>query len=115
MRDVFKVSIRPEQVKELAQLSNGNHHTEAMKKLTKWVLMGLVKKDEALKSFGEWNMANMDFIIEEAESRFELMSTIEHLHDKFNHLTDTCNDVRYDLMNKTLACITNEEEVRGAL
>ena len=33
MKDEYKVTITSEQVKELAQLSNGNHHTEAMKKL----------------------------------------------------------------------------------
>ena len=34
MKDVFKVTITAEQVKELDQLTNDNHHTEAMKKLT---------------------------------------------------------------------------------
>tara|TARA_Y100000114_G_scaffold142842_1_gene149835 strand:- start:302 stop:631 length:330 start_codon:yes stop_codon:yes gene_type:complete len=109
MKDDYKVTITDEQAKELAQLSYDNHHTEAMKKLTKWVLMGLAEQRCV------FNPTNMDILIQEAQSRYELMSTIEHLHNKFNHLTDTCNDVRYELMNKTLACIKNEKEIRGCL
>ena len=109
MKSVFKVTITAEQREELAQLSYDNHHTEAMKKLTKWVLMGLSEQRNV------FNPTNMDIMIEEAQSRYELMSTIEHLHNKFNHLTDTCNDVRYELMNKTLKNIKNEDEVRGCL
>ena len=112
MKDVFKVTITADQVKELDQLTNANHHTEAMKKLTAMVCIALIQKQNRSGDFGT---ATMDLYIEEAESRHELMSTIEHLHNKFNRLSDTCNDVRYELMNKTLECIKNETEVRGCL
>ena len=106
MRQAFKVSIIKAQMDELAKLTNQNNHTESMRKLCSWVLIELhhhPKKEM------------MDHIIEEAEVRLELMSTIEKLHLKYKHLPDTCYRLRYDLMNKTLACIKNEDEVRECL
>ena len=106
MREAFKVSINKVQMAELAELTDQNHHTESMRKLCVWVLV-------ALRTHPKKEM--MAHIIEEAEVRHDLMCTIEKLHNKYNHLPDTCYRLRYDLMNKTLACVKNEDEVRGCL
>ena len=106
MKEAYKVSLGKAERKVLAELSDQNHHTESMRKLCAWVFVEL---DHHPKK------AMMAHIIEEAQVRYELMKKIEELHERFNHLPDTCYRLRYDLMNKTLACIKNEDEVRGCL
>ena len=47
--------------------------------------------------------------------RWRLMVAIQEIHEQLNQIPRKCYDLRYELMNETLACITNEEEVRGCL
>jgi Asp-tRNA(Asn)/Glu-tRNA(Gln) amidotransferase C subunit len=117
MREEYKVTITAEQVKELAQLVDQNHHTEAMLNLTEYVYDAFEEMYEFDESKGYASpqaeyYAHYEMALYE---RWKLMKAIQDIHEKFNQIPRKCYDLRYELMNETLACIKNEEEVRGCL
>tara|TARA_R100001510_G_scaffold55602_1_gene59782 strand:+ start:1090 stop:1443 length:354 start_codon:yes stop_codon:yes gene_type:complete len=117
MRDEYKVTITAEQVKELAQLVDQNDHTGAMLKLTSFVYDTYVDMYEFDKSKG-YASSQAEYYEMYAMALFErwrLMKAIQEISEGFYQLPRKCYDLRYELMNETLACITNEEEVRGCL
>ena len=117
MREEYKVTITPEQVSELAELVDQNHHTVAMLSLTKFVydtLKDMYEFDES-KGYRSSQSGWYDKYESEMYERWRLMVAIQEIHEQLNQIPRKCYDLRYELMNETLACITNEEEVRGCL
>ena len=117
MRDEYKVTITSEQVKELAQLVDQNHHTEAMVNLTKYVYETYQEMYEFDESKGLGSRQAEWYARYEMElfERWKLMQAIQEIHEKFNQIPRFSYNLRHELMIETLPCITNEKEVRGAL
>ena len=117
MREEYKVIITAEEVKELAQLVDQNHHTEAMLKLTKFVLEAfrdMYEFDEA-KGYASSQAPYYAMYEMALYERWRLMKAIQEIHEQFNQIPRKCYDLRYELMKETLACIKNKEEVEGVL
>ena len=117
MKEEYKVIITSAEVKELAQLVDQNHHTVAMLSLTRFVydsFKDMYEFDEA-KGYRSSQSGWYDKYESEMYERWRLMVAIQEIHEQLNQIPRKCYDLRYELMNETLACIKNKEEVEGVL